>query len=197
MSGTGGSGAARAAEIVLERHADGIDLTIKRPRRVTAGLYELGMWMPLVALIAFIAWLFLSRAQPLPRRTSLIALIGLVPAGILYCITALTARPGWARAQRIRIRDGLLHKQYPFGQIDSLALPVQLDLTRYKRCEAVLEHVKKDEQRVGFRPPMRNRVRIECDHKPVLWLGPSLTLWEGQLVADHLNEYFESMDTPS
>jgi hypothetical protein len=120
----------------------------------------------------------------------MISLIGFVPAGILYCVVALMSRPGWARVQRIRIRDHMLYKHYPFGRVDSLALPVQLNLSRYHTCSAVVERIKKDEKKSDFRPPLRNRVRIDCDYNPTLWLGPSLTLEEGARVADILNEHF-------
>lgn len=182
---------ARKATINLEEYPDGIDLTIRRPRPFGVVIYGIAMWMPLVALIAVIMWLF-SGGEPVPSRTATISLIGFVPAGILYCVVALMSRPGWARVQRIRIRGNMLYKHYPFGKVDSLAMPVQLDLARYHACSAVVEGLKKDEKKSDFRPPLRNRVRIDCNYNPTLWLGPSLTLDEGAHVADLLNEYFDN-----
>lgn len=177
---------------MLEEHADGIDLMIRRPRLFRVFVYGVAMWLPLLALMAVVTWLFNGEVS-LPTRSLAIALVGLVPAGVLYFVVAMLSRPGWAPVQRIRIRRGVLHKQCPFGRIDSLALPVRLDLARYRTCEAVVETVKADEKKLGFRPPLRNRVRIDCDLQRMLWLGPSLTIQEAQAVADHLNEYFGRM----
>lgn len=181
----------RGATITFAECGDGIDLTIRRPRSFGVVMYGIAMWLPLVALAGVVMWLF-SGGQPVPARTATISLIGFVPAGILYCVVALMSRPGWAAVQRIRIRGHMLYKHYPFGQVDSLALPVQLDLSRYHTLSARVERVKKDDKKAQFRPPLRNRVRIECDYNPTLWLGPSLTLEEGAHVADLLNEQFDA-----
>jgi hypothetical protein len=179
----------RAAEVIIERRDDGIDITMRRPRKPAVVIYELLMWAPLAGFVGFAAWMLLFNDRLAIDRMLVVAVVGVVPAAVLYAVFGMITVPGWSPVQRVRVCGHTLRKQYPIWRLDSAGLPVQLDLSGYRTCEAVVERVKRDSKRANHRPAFRDRICLMCNGRRMLFFGPSLTTTEAQLVADSLNAY--------
>lgn len=148
------------------------------------------MWMPGAVFLAAAVW-FLVTAENLPgSRAVMLFALGVVPATLLYGCLAVMAVSGWASTQRIRIRDGIIRKQYPMGPFESFSLPVWTPLDDLHLYSAAVEPHHRDEEAEDNRPAFHDRVSVMRRGRKVLTFGPGLTAEEGKRIAVALNDFF-------